>query len=111
MSNSPWRIKEITWVDQLPIFGHKKMGFSSTLRWLHYKIEDHCGEEVEMSLVLNGLDGSINSVLITTKRDSYLFLGNGAEAIFDFVEKELLGSDYRDDRCDIEEEVGLGDNS
>ena len=72
--------------------------------WLYYEIEDHRGDDVEMSVVVKP-DGSINEVLITTSRDAYIFFGNGAEAIFDFVEKELLGSVYSDDRCDIEEEV------
>ena len=75
--------------------------------WLYYEIEDHRGDKVEMSVIVKP-DGSIHEVLITTKRDAYIFFGNEAEAIFDFVEKELLGSIYPDDRCNIEEEVVKG---
>ena len=71
--------------------------------WLYYEIEDHRGDKVEMSVIVKP-DGSIHEVLITTSRGAHIFFGNGAEAIFDFVEKELLGSVYPDDRCDIEEE-------
>jgi hypothetical protein len=78
--------------------------------WLYYEIEDHRGDEVEMSVIVEE-DGSIYEVLITTERGAYMFFGNGAEGIFDFVEKELLGSVYPDDRCDIEEEVNVVDNS
>jgi hypothetical protein len=78
--------------------------------WLYYEIEDHRGDRVEMSVIVKE-DGEIYEVLITTKRDSYMFFGTEAEAIFDFVEKELLGSVYSDDRCDIEEEVSVVDNS
>ena len=68
--------------------------------WLYYEIKDHRGDGVEMSVIVKP-DGSIHEVLITTSRDAYIFFGNGAETIFDFVEKELLGSAYSDDRCDI----------
>ena len=75
--------------------------------WLYYEIEDHRRDRVEMSVIVKP-DGSIHEVLITTKKGDYISFGNGAEAIFDFVEKELLGSVYSDDRCDIEEEVAKG---
>jgi len=78
--------------------------------WLYYEMEDHRGDSAEMSVIVKP-DGSIHEVLITTKRDAYIFFGNEAEAIFDFVEKELLGSVYSDDRCDIVEEVVEVDNS
>jgi hypothetical protein len=77
--------------------------------WLYYEIEDHHGGKVEMSVIVKE-DGEIYEVLITTKRGAYMFFGNEAGAIFDFVEKELLGSVYSDDRCDFEE-VGAVDNS
>jgi hypothetical protein len=75
--------------------------------WIYYEIEDHRGDRVEMSVIVKD-DGSIHEVLITTERDAYMLFGDEAEVIFDFVEKELLGSAYSDDRCDIEEEVVEG---
>ena len=89
MSESVWKIKSLQ---------------DCGRGWLYYEIEDHRGDKVEMSVIVKS-DGSIHEVLITTKRAAYVCFGNGAEAIFDFVEKELLGSVYPDDRCDIEEEV------
>ena len=84
--------------------------WDSGYNWLYYEMEDHRGDSAEMSVIVKP-DGSIHEVLITTKRDAYIFFGNEAEAIFDFVEKELLGSVYSDYRCDIEEEVVEVDNS
>lgn len=96
MSEPVWKAKSV----QVPENG-----------WLYYEIEDHRGDKVEMSVVLDPKDGSIREVLITTARGDYMFFGNEAEAIFDFVEKELLGSEYWDDGCDIVLEVSGVDNS
>jgi hypothetical protein len=98
MSEPVWKVKSIQSI------------WDGGDNWLYYEIEDYRGNNVEMSVIVKP-DGGIHEVLITTRRDAYIFFGNEAEAIFDFVEKELLGSVYSDDRCDIEEEVSAVDNS
>jgi hypothetical protein len=98
MSDQLWKVKLL------------KSDWDYEPKWLYYEIEDHRGGMVEMSVLVKG-DGSIHEVLITTAGGAYMFFGNEAEAVFDFVEKELLGSSYPDDRCDIEEEVSAVDNS
>jgi hypothetical protein len=98
MSEPVWKVKSIQAI------------WDGEDNWLYYEIEDHRGDKVEMSVIVMA-DGEIYEVLITTKRDAYMFFDNEAETIFDFVEKELLGSAYSDDRCDIEHEVSAVDNS
>jgi hypothetical protein len=95
MSEPVWKVKRIE-------DGRTELGYHH----LYYEIEDCRGGKVEMSVIVKE-DGSIYEVLITTDRGAYMFFGE-AEAIFDFVEKELLGSSYTDDRCDIEHEVVEG---